>query len=271
MSRPKVDGESVSNVYPEIVASNRLLEVCLIRRDGQTQSRAKVEENTITEYAKLMEDGADFPPVRVWFDGKDYWLSDGFQRVAAAERIGAKHIAAEIRSGNLTDAQWDSYSANATHGMRRNKHDLQLVLRRAIAHEKSARLSNAELARHLVVPEATLRRWRRSSGASYQSVRTVTRRGKSYSMNVSEIGRKAPAGRGSQKNDIKSRLEELKSLAPQEIRCVINVLTNWALGNGYPMDCIAALQRIRERWLGDRIAVVERADVRLTSEDRCRG
>jgi hypothetical protein len=29
-----------------------------------------------------------FPPVVVYFDGTDYWLADGFHRLAAWERIG---------------------------------------------------------------------------------------------------------------------------------------------------------------------------------------
>jgi hypothetical protein len=50
-----------------------------------------------------------FPPVSDWFDGKKYWLSDGFQRIAAAEQLARAHIDAEIRLGACGDAQSDSY------------------------------------------------------------------------------------------------------------------------------------------------------------------
>ena len=48
-----------------------------IRRDGGTNPRAELVDDAVQEYAELMKDGAKFPPVKVYFDDTEYWLSDG--------------------------------------------------------------------------------------------------------------------------------------------------------------------------------------------------
>src|SRR5262247_904237 len=91
----------------------RCLHLSSIRQDGKTQQRFQLDVPTVDEYASLMREGAVFPPVRVWWDGGRFWLADGFHRIAAAQKVGLSEILAEIRYGALSDAQWDSYSANA--------------------------------------------------------------------------------------------------------------------------------------------------------------
>jgi len=93
-----------------------------IRVDGQTQSRVKISEVTVGEYAEAMkaDTGAPFPAVTVFFDGTDYWLADGFHRLLAAQRIGRKNIAAEVKEGSRKDAAWASCAANQLHGLRRS-------------------------------------------------------------------------------------------------------------------------------------------------------
>ncbi len=166
------------------------LEICKIRKDGQTQHRSALQFSVIAEYAALMRAGVKFPPIRVWFDGADYWLSDGFQRVGACERIGVHHIKAEIHHGGLSDAQWDSYHANSTHGLRRTRADLEIVIRRALDHPKAATLSTVEIAKHLNLPEVTVRRWRRMLSSSYDEdkVRVVSRGKSTYLLKTADIG-----------------------------------------------------------------------------------
>jgi hypothetical protein len=79
-----------------------------IRRDGGTQNRVHLNQSIILEYAQLMDLGACFPPVTVWYDGTSYWLVDGFHRVAAAEKCGRETVDAEIKCGSLGDALWSS-------------------------------------------------------------------------------------------------------------------------------------------------------------------
>jgi hypothetical protein len=81
----------------------------------------------IRQYAALMMGGVALPPVTVWFDGDNYWLTDGFHRIASAEQLGYREIQAAIRLGSLSDAQWDSYSANSHHGLRRSRRRFELL------------------------------------------------------------------------------------------------------------------------------------------------
>ena len=55
-----------------------------IRLDGNTQARAGMKTETISDYAEAMKQGDRFPPVVVFNDGNNYWLADGFHRIYAA-------------------------------------------------------------------------------------------------------------------------------------------------------------------------------------------
>ena len=82
------------------------LPLAAIRVDPQTQSREKINLDTVLEYAEAMRTaGANarlgqaghFPPLTVYFDGKLYGLADGTHRLLAARRNGLKHLLADIR------------------------------------------------------------------------------------------------------------------------------------------------------------------------------
>ena len=69
----------------------RQLLVESIRIDGETQSRERINEETVAEFAEAMKGPAAgsvqaWPAVTVFFDGTDYWLADGFHRLLAARR-----------------------------------------------------------------------------------------------------------------------------------------------------------------------------------------
>jgi len=55
-----------------------------IRIDGGTQPRAALLIDVMEDYAEQMRNGVEFPPITVFFDGKEYWLADGFHRLGAA-------------------------------------------------------------------------------------------------------------------------------------------------------------------------------------------
>mgnify|MGYP003848406485 FL=1 len=51
-----------------------------IRIDGGTQSREKLDQVVVSEYAELFKEGVEFPPISVVHDGTEYYLADGFHR-----------------------------------------------------------------------------------------------------------------------------------------------------------------------------------------------
>ena len=67
------------------------LNLAVIRIDGGTQARAKIDDDVVQEYAAHMRDGDQFPPITVFHDGSDYWLGDGFHRYFAT-KIGRAHV-----------------------------------------------------------------------------------------------------------------------------------------------------------------------------------
>ena len=94
-----------------------------IRIDGGIQSREKLDQTVVDEYAELMKEGTEFPPISVVHDSKEYYLSDGFHRLLAAQKAGKASISCDVIPGTLRDAILYSLSANSQHGLRRTIED----------------------------------------------------------------------------------------------------------------------------------------------------
>jgi len=69
------------------------------------QPRDNLIEETVQKYMALLRQGEKLPPLEVRFDGKHYFLADGFHRLEAARRMGLKTIAVEIRRGTLAEME----------------------------------------------------------------------------------------------------------------------------------------------------------------------
>lgn len=125
-----------------------------IRTDGGTQARAHVDQETIWEYQDAMIDGATFPPVLVFYDGESYWLADGFHRVTAARNIHRQNpgaypatIAAEVCSGTRREAVLYAVGANAAHGLKRTREDVQRAIMLLLRDQEWSQWSDREIAR----------------------------------------------------------------------------------------------------------------------------
>lgn len=173
---------------------SQAIPIARIRLDGGTQPRASLSYEVVQDYCDAMQAGAKFPPVVVFYDGADYWLADGFHRVKAAYAANCDAIECDLHQGTQEDAQWYSFSANKTNGLRRTTKDKQRAVRAALLHEKSRALSDSCIARHVGVDSQTVTNWRHKMESSSEirkiDSRTVTRRRKTYQQNTSNIGRK---------------------------------------------------------------------------------
>lgn len=238
--------------------SIQVLSIGTIRRDGQTQCRVALSNRSVADYARQMAEGVEFPPVAVWFDGQEYWLSDGFHRLAAVESLGKLQITALVRNGSLLDAQWASYGSNAEHGRARSALDLRLATQRALTHPNAADLSNRELARHLGTAEATVRRWRTNLSVPRNTDigrRIVRRSGVSYEMRTERIGKgknparvRARTGTKKTREQLSAELGQMKASANPLYRPLLNIIGNWALGSATAEDCLTALGRLLTHW-----------------------
>jgi hypothetical protein len=162
-----------------------------IRTDGGTQPRAAIKMDVVREYAEAMAEGATFPPVTVYYDGSDYWLADGFHRVAAAKRIGTVELEAEIRQGTRRDAILHSVGANAQHGLRRTNADKRRAVMALLNDEEWRQWSDREIARRCGVHNSFVSRIRSSLSTGDSEPRTyTTKHGTTATMKTRNIGRK---------------------------------------------------------------------------------
>ncbi len=163
---------------------------------GGMQPRSDIDMAVVDEYAAAMEAGAEFPPATVFFDGKKYWLADGFHRWYAARKakldkfIGREiTILCDVRKGTLEEARWFSYSVNATHGLRRTNDDKRKAVESALRHPNGAKMSDNQIAKHVGVSHPFVGRVRQDM-ESAGSLETVTSRAGAdgRTINTSNIG-----------------------------------------------------------------------------------
>ena len=120
-----------------------------IQTDGGTQSRTGLYLATVDDYAETMSAGVEFPPIVVYYDGSQYWLADGFHRLAAWKQIHQDFvpIPADVRQGTRRDAILHSVGANSTHGLRRTNEDKQRAVLRLLEDQEWRAWSDREIAR----------------------------------------------------------------------------------------------------------------------------
>lgn len=166
-----------------------------IRIDGETQSRAEINNEVVAEYAEALTEGEKFPPVIVFFDGASYWLADGFHRRHAHEKIGALDIAAEVRDGTQLAARIFSHGANKSHGLRRTNADKKKAVLGML--RDAPEWSDNRIAKHVGVHHSTVGEHRRSlanSASDEPQPRTyTTKHGTAAVMNTANIGGARPA------------------------------------------------------------------------------
>jgi hypothetical protein len=137
----------------QTIAPTQTIEIAKIRIDGGTQPRVMMDRAAVADYSESMKDGNELPPVVLYFDGKDYWLADGFHRRQAAESIGKKVIEAEVIEGSLRDAVLHSVGANANHGLRRTNDDKRQAVIKLLKDEEWKAWSDREIAKKCAVSQ----------------------------------------------------------------------------------------------------------------------
>lgn len=114
---------------------------------GGTQFRDRINYDVVKEYKQAILEDGPFPPVQCVFDGKVYWLWDGFHRFNALKSIGIQSIDVEWRSGSLEDAQDLALSANARHGQALNTASKRMKVEAALEMPRHANKSDREIAK----------------------------------------------------------------------------------------------------------------------------
>ena len=136
------------------------LNIAVIRIDGGTQVRKQLNQEKVQEYAELMLDKTVFPPITVFFDGSDYWLSSGFHRYFATKQTGSVSIDCEIIEGTVRDAKLYAYGANK-HGLPHTSEENRQIVIEMFSDPEWSKWSNNQIAKHIGVSGMTIGRIRK--------------------------------------------------------------------------------------------------------------
>lgn len=146
------------------------IEIKKIQFEPDCQIREQVDEAVACEYAGIMKSGFVFPPVDAFIDQKsgDYYIGDGYHRIAAAKGNKDTHIEAIVNPGGKTAAIKCALKANAAHGIRRSSADKRRSISIALRHYP--KLSNVEIAKICAVSESSVRNHRKDSDGSEKRI-----------------------------------------------------------------------------------------------------
>lgn len=175
------------------------LNLDVIRIDGGTQPRERINMEVVADYAEAVKIGIEFPAVIVFHDGAEYWLADGFHRWHAHKQAGKASIEVDVRSGTNRDALLFALSANGDHGLRLTNDDKHRIVGRMLVDEEWAKWSQERIAKHCHVSPGFVSKLVAGRRASLHgeeikpATRTVERAGKTYQQDTSRIGKHAQA------------------------------------------------------------------------------
>jgi hypothetical protein len=163
------------------------IELSKIRIDGDTQSRVKLNDEWVGELTeKLLEGKVQLPPVKVYFDGKHYWLGDGFHRYHANKKAGIKLVECDSTNGTKRDAKIYSWKANHDHGLPRTNEDRRAIVMEALKDIEYCEKSDREIAEACEVSPMTVGRVRKSMDLD-KTAKRITKGGRV--IDITKIGR----------------------------------------------------------------------------------
>lgn len=167
------------------------LKIKSIRKNGGTQPRAELNKDTLKDYKESWLNSAEFPPITVWYDGENYWLSDGFHRLESAKMAGLKEIRAEVRQGTQRDAILESVGVNAEHGLRRSNADKHRAVETLLNDSEWEKWSDREIARRTKTSAPFVSKIRSEVTVNiYSEPRTyTTKHGTKATMSTKNIGK----------------------------------------------------------------------------------
>lgn len=151
---------------------NKVMNIGALVMDERLQSRTEINEETVSDYADAIGTGAEFPAVLVYFDGINYYLTDGYHRVLAHKRAQKVSILCDVVHGTMRDAILHSTGVNAKHGMRRTYADKRKAVMTLLDDFEWSDWSNAEIARRCGVSAPFVASLRDSGGATEVKYKT---------------------------------------------------------------------------------------------------
>jgi phage N-6-adenine-methyltransferase len=116
-----------------------------------------IDKETVQAYIDAATNDAQFPPVVVFGENGNQWLSDGFHRVSAYRFLGLATIEADVREGNRQDAMVYAATANVTNGKPMSRREKQEAGKRLL---EMTNWSQERIAKELAVDRGTVSKWK---------------------------------------------------------------------------------------------------------------
>ena len=144
----------------KLIFTLKTISLDAINITGGTQSRLKINEDYVEEILGKMKEDTEYQPVTAFFDGKEYWLADGFHRYHATRKNGKASIKCNVTHGLLRDAILYSKSANNRHGLPPTLQDKLHNAKELIEDFEWGEWSNREIGRICDVSHVTVAKLR---------------------------------------------------------------------------------------------------------------
>jgi hypothetical protein len=138
----------------------QLIAVDNIKVDRGVQSRVALNKEFAREFMEAMLRGEVFPPVDVFFDGKRFWLADGFHRHDACRNARIQDICCRVHYGSRRDAIIFSAGANQQFSVKRSREDVERAVTLLLEDDEWFHKTDSALSNHVGCGEETVRRIR---------------------------------------------------------------------------------------------------------------
>ena len=221
------------------------LNLAVIRIDGGTQARAKIDDDVVQEYAAHMRDGDQFPPITVFHDGSDYWLGDGFHRYFATKSNAQVSIECEVKPGTKRDAKLYGLSANGRRGLSMGPEDVRKAVREMLLDPEWGKWTQAEIARHVGCSKMTVSRVKAElkdeESATEEKKTYKNKYGQEAKINTGKLGKK-PTKKTAPKKEKPPEPVELDEETSIQINELSHTITQLETENQRLKDVIAVGQ-----------------------------
>jgi len=167
------------------------LEIAKIKCNADVQPRLQIDQHTVEEYAELMNDKTQFPPVVVFWEEKKsvFWLADGFHRFEATKKLSHKLIECDVQIGTKRDAIFFACGANRNHPLTMSRADKRAVVMRLLTDDEWCKIADGEIAKHTGVSRQFVGYVRKEIGGEAVTKERKVKRGESeYVMDTSKMG-----------------------------------------------------------------------------------
>ena len=191
-----------------------------IKINPDLQLRVNLNKDTIAEYSEALRNGAKFPPMVLFHDGKEYHLVDGNHRYFAYKDAGIEIVDAKVIEGTYRQALEYAFGVNNDHGLRLTAADKRKKILRAFDDIEWVDYSDRQIASMCKVSRDLVSRVRSELGKPKPEAVKFMRDGKEHTMKLSKKEEDEPVAeaRPAEEDKLHELAVEIQSLAEENER-----------------------------------------------------